>query len=147
MLRVLAWLIGVITRLGAPKRSRLLHRIIRLCERNAEAIVFELAEARAAPPLEARSHRPRSAPAGFRVKRIRGCRFFTHARVRLKREAGFAARVRRLLDVLAEPEACIERCLRLLDIGRKFTRLVAAAPPADPMRADAFTPAAFADSS
>ena len=143
---MLVWLIGVIARLGAPRRSRLLHRVIRLCERNTEAVVFEMAAERA-PPLQQRPHRPRAAPAGFRHKRIKGYRFFNYARVRLKTEAGFAARVRRLIAVLADPEPCIARCLKLLTIGRKQTRLVATAPPADPIRAAAFLPTVFADSS
>ena len=134
ILRVLVWLIGVIARLGAPKRSKLLHRIIRLCERNTEAVVFEAAAERA-PPLQQRPYRPRAAPAGFRVKRIKGYRFFNHARVRLRAEAGFAARVRRLIAVLADPEPCIARCLKLLVIGCKQTRLIATAPPTDRIQA------------
>ncbi len=141
VLRVLAWLMGVITRLGLDRRrarlkrgSRLLHRIIRLCEQNTELGVFEMADA-LAPPLELRTYRPRSAPPGFRVKRIRGWRYLTHARVRLPAGRGFAARVARLLHVLAHPERCVARALRLIVIGRKTTRLVPAAPPADPIRA------------
>ena len=94
ILRVLVWLLGVIARLGAPRRSRLLHRIVRLCERNVEAMVFEMADARIAP-LSLRPTHPRAAPPGFRVKRIRGCRFFSHARVRLPAGAGYS-------DALAE---------------------------------------------
>lgn len=130
MLRMLVWLGGVIARLGAPRRSKLLHRILRLCERNTEIIVFEWADARVPPPRRI-PRRPRGAPRGFRVKRIRGSRYYRHSRVALRRGAGFAARARRLIHVLAEPERCIERCVKLLTSGRKRTRLIAAAPPAD----------------
>jgi len=147
MLRVLVWLIGAIQRLGAPKRSRLLHRIVRLCERNTEAIVFEMAEALAPPPPLPPAHRPRSAPPGFRVKRIRGTHFFNYGRVRLPQSAGFAARVRRLIAVLAAPDRCIRRYLRLLTIGQKYTRLIAVAPVADRLHAPQASAPAFADSS
>lgn len=153
VLRLLAWLMGVITRLGLDRRrsrlkrgSRLLHRLIRLCEHNTEAVVFELADA-LAPPLELRTYRPRSAPPGFRVKRIRGCRYFSHARVRLAAERGVAARVERLLDVLANPERCVARALRLIVVGRKYSRLVPAAPPADPIAASIVAAPCVNDSS
>jgi hypothetical protein len=139
---VLVWLVGVIARLGAPKRSRLLHRIIGLCERNTEAMVFDIAAARAPPP-QRRTRRLRAAPAGFRLKRIKGNRFFNHARVRLRAEAGFAARVRRLIAVLADPEPCVARATRLLLVGCKQTRIIATAPPAEPLRAAGFAPVAI----
>lgn len=145
ILRVLVWLLGVITRLGAPRRSRLLHRIVRLCERNVEAMVFEMADARIAP-LSVRPAHPRPAPRGFRLKRIRGCRFFSRARVRLSAAAGFAARVRHLLAVLARPERCIARVVAMLTRGWKRTSLIATAPVAERLQAQAFA-AAFADSS
>jgi hypothetical protein len=149
ILRLLVWLVGVIARLGAPRRSKLLHRIVRLCERNTEAVVFDMAAARWAPPAFFRraGRRKASAPPGFRVKRIKGYGFFNHARVRLGAEAGFAARVLRLIDVLADPEPCLARALKVIAVGRTRTRLVAAAPPADPMRTPAFAATAFADSS
>ena len=130
MLRVLVWLGGVIARLGAPRRSKLLHCILRLCEHNTEVIVFEWADARM-PSLPHIPRHPRGAPRGFRVKRIRGLRYYRHSRVALRRGAGFAARVRRLIQVLADPERCIARCVKLLTIGRKRWRLIAVAPPAD----------------
>ena len=146
ILRALVWLLGVIARLGAPRRSALLHRIIRMCERNAEAMVFELAEARDVP-FRSGSHQPGGAPSGFRLKRVRGSRFFAYARVRLPREAGFAARVRRLVAVYADPEPCVLRCLRLLAAGRILTRLVVAAPAPAPVHNIAVFAPAIADSS
>ena len=146
ILRALVWLLGVISRLGAPRRSHLLHRVIRLCERNTEAIIFELAEAHAPPPLR-RFHRPRAALSGFRLKRIKGSRYFTHTRARLKAEAGFAARVRHLIAVLADPTPFVARAIKLLVAGLKRTRLVAVAPPAEPMRCALPAAPAYADSS
>lgn len=146
MLRMLVWLGGVIARLGAPRRSKLLHRILRLCERNTEVIVFEWADARVLP-LPHIPHRPRSAPQGFRVKPIRGLRYYRHSRVALRRGAGFAARVRRLIQVLAEPERCIARCVKLLTSGRKRTALIAVAPPPAMLRDAGCVSRAAVDSS
>lgn len=137
---------SVITRLGAPRRSKLLHRIIRLCERNTEAVLFELAE-RSATPGVPEPRRPHSAPRGFRWKRIRGNRVFSHSRARLSRSAGFAARVRRLIQVLADPERCVARCLKALVVGFKCACLVAVAPPAQAVRVLSRPAISLADSS
>ena len=122
----LCWLGAVIARLGAPRRSRTLKRFVRRRERLAEFYVFLLALNRVRP--RARRTRLRAGP-GFR--RVEGDMrlMMKGARIRL-RGAGLGARVRRLIDVLANPEPYIARFAAKLRRGLTRFRLIAAAPAA-----------------
>jgi hypothetical protein len=125
----LGWLLSIILKLGAPKRSRRLRRWIEKLERFVEHTIFLLAVQRLALPQ--RRHRPappRSIPAGFRCALRRPRFLFKLGRIRARRKS-LHQRVLRLISALARPEPYIARFLARL---RRLTTstLVAAAPPA-----------------
>ncbi|MCL4713271.1 MAG: hypothetical protein KJZ75_08120 [Hyphomonadaceae bacterium] len=136
-------LAAAIARLGAPRRSRTLKRIVRRRERLAEFYIFLLALNRVRP--RPRRTRVRAGP-GFRRVEADMRLMVKGARIRL-RNASLRARVLRLIDVLMNPEPYIARFAARLRRGLTRFRLIAAAPAAVALvSAPALAPAA-ADSS
>ena len=133
----LAWLAGVIFSLGAPRKSRRLHRFVKRCERWVECITYLRARLRfgSAPHFH---HAPRAAAApGFRRQGGSKRLFMRSAHIRAPRGASLRARVTRLLEALAHPEPYMARFLKRLAHGLHGARLVVCAPPAHAIGEDA----------
>jgi hypothetical protein len=90
--------------------------------------------------------RPRSAPLGFRHAREK--RVGLPRVLRVRAHASLAARLRHIVDIASYPERTIARLSVRLARYRNSARLIAIAPPARSIRADAPALAlAFSDSS
>lgn len=142
----LAWLTRIALLLGAPRRSKLLTRLVRRCDRTAERLVFLMAFARMGSPPPRRTRRPASAPRGFARSKANLRRFFRHGRLRLH-GGNLTQRLAHITEIMAAPERCIARFMRAMRRGLGRSRFIIAAPPAECARTLA-APAIFtADSS
>lgn len=122
----LAWLAAVIASLGAPRRSRLLKRLLKRLERAAECIIFLHATQRLRRPPRRRAP---EAPCGFRRRRSGLRLFMKSARVRA-RGAGLRQRIDRIIAALENPAPYIARFVKRLRRGLCGFTFVAAAPSA-----------------
>jgi hypothetical protein len=146
-LRLLGWLLAMVMRGGWSGRSKRLRHILSRAERYVECVLCLKAIVLFGPLPKRRPH-PRSAPPGFRRARRRMRLFFRSARIRAGKRAGALARVLALLDALAKPERAVAHFLKQLSRGTRLTGLVAAAPRADALAADAYANAcAISDTS
>ena len=143
----LGWLMGVILRLGAARRSRRLRRFVEICEREVESILFLKAVHRFGPPPRRRGI-PAATPPGFRRKAGSGRMrlFFRNSGV-CARKASLARRLARLAAALAEPEPFIAYFFKRLLNGLRGPSLIPVAPPAAALGFDAPRLLPFADSS
>jgi hypothetical protein len=130
---------------GWRGRGRKVRAVVSWFETLVERILFLEAVLRAGPP-PMRPRAPKFARGGFRRKPRRLRLFFKRSGVRLRR-AGVVRRVLRLFEALARPERVIAYFLRRLLNGLRTSGLVACAPPAVAITADAPLAPAFADSS
>lgn len=137
-------LLWVLLRPGAERRTRL-HRFVQKLERHVECLVFLKATLRMGPPPRRPPH-PGSCAQGFRHRRGRVRHFLKSARIRA-RNATPIARIARLLAALVDGEAYIAHFVRRMTRGLNFGGMVACAPPAIALCADAPRTPAFADSS
>lgn len=142
---LLAWLAGVIARIGAPRKSKTLRRAVARAERFVAMLLFLRAAARVPPP-SARARRPANAAPGFRRTRRDSRLFFRYARIARPR-AGLPARLQRLAAVLAAPARAIARFEMLLARGLRAGALVALAPAPAVWRCAPRPAPAFPDSS
>ncbi|MDZ4691797.1 hypothetical protein [Terricaulis sp.] len=142
----LAWLTRIALLLDAPRRSKRLKRFVRRCERTAERLVFLMAVERMGSPPPRRTRRPASAPRGFTRSRSNLQRFFRHGRLRLH-GGSLTQRLARITDIMAAPDAYIARFMRTMRRGVGRSRLIIAAPRAEPVRALAAPAILAADSS
>jgi hypothetical protein len=127
-LRLLAWLLGALLRIGFTGRRKRLKRVLNHAERAVERILFLHAVARHGP-LKKKPRIPRSTPRGFRSGRTRYRLFFRSVRIR-GRNAGALTRVMALIEALRRPERAIAHFLKRIRKGVRGPRLVIAAPPA-----------------
>ena len=142
-----AWalrLLCVLFRPGAERRARLL-RFVQKLERHVENIIFLKAAMRMGPPPRRPPH-PAPRTPGFRSRRGSVRRFFKSARIRA-RNATMVGRVARLIAALIDNEAYIAHYMRRMTRGLWFGGMVACAPPAILLAADAPRACAFRDSS
>lgn len=145
-LRWLGWLLRVIIALGTSWRSEGLHLALARMEREVESILLCEAMLHHGPPPLRRRH-PRPAPRGFgRTRNHRHALFFKRAGVRA-RGRNALARVLRLFDVLARPQAFIAYFLKRLIKGLRGAALIVAAPTAWALCDGVRPREAFADSS
>lgn len=125
----LAELVG--DRLRGPWKSWLRAQIAH-AERYVDLLIFLMACAHIVTPALRGPERPLSFQAGFRLRATRGSllRRLSHGAFPRSRAEAPSVRVRRMLDVLADPSACVARMIKRL--RRRFVRarLVAIAPPA-----------------
>jgi hypothetical protein len=126
-LRLLAWLLGALLRIGVTGRRRRLNRVLNHAERAVERILFLHAVARTMP-FKKKLRIPRSTPRGFRAGRTRYRLFFKSVRIRA-RSAGALTRAMALIEALRRPERAIAHFLRRIRKGVRGPRLVIAAPP------------------
>jgi hypothetical protein len=126
MIYGLACLAGLLLRLGKPRKTRRLEKLLRHAERQVECTIFMQAlhelglRSRAAPLLTAR--------AGFRKQRSNARLIVKCGRVRLRNASPFE-RCMRLIHALCDQRRFLERAKRRLRHGYVDTRLVACAPP------------------
>jgi hypothetical protein len=145
MIYGLACLVGLLLRLGKPRKTRRLEKLLRHAERQVECTIFMQAlqelglSSRQAPLLAAR--------AGFRKRRSNARLIVKCSRVRLRNASPFE-RCMRLIHAMCDQGKFLQRAKRRLRHGYVDTRLVACTPPARVFitRAPAPTPA-LADSS
>ena len=145
MIYGLACLVGLLLRLGKPRKTRRLEKLLRHAERQVECTIFMQAlqelglRSRAAPMLSAR--------AGFRRQRSNARLIVKCSRVRL-RNASPLDRCMRLIHALCDQRRFLDRAKRRLRHGYVDTRLVACAPPSRVLISCALAPMpALADSS
>ena len=145
MIYGLACLVGLLLRLGQPRKTRRLEKLLRHAERQVECTIFmqalhELGVRSGAAPLL-------SGRAGFRKQRSNARLIVKCSRVRLRNASPFA-RCMRLIHALCDQRRFLERAKRRLRHGYVDTRLVAFAPPARTLISHAAAPTpALADSS
>lgn len=141
----LGWLLAIMLKLGAPRRSRTMRRFVEKLERHVEAVIFLMAMPRLKPRGPA-SRRPLNVSPGFRAIATAHHRLlFKRAGVRARRP-DLQVRVLRLISALANPERHIARIVRRCQRGFCASWLTACAPPALTLAADALRALAFADS-
>jgi hypothetical protein len=122
----LACLVGLLLRLGKPRKTRRLEKLLRHAERQVECTIFMQAlqelgsQSRRAPLLVGR--------AGFRRQRSNARLIVKCSRVRLRNASPFE-RCMRLISALWWERRFVERAKRRLRHGYVDTRLVAVAPP------------------
>jgi hypothetical protein len=145
MIYGLACLVGLLLRLGKPRKTHRLERLLRHAERQVECTIFMQAlqelglQSRYAPRLSAR--------AGFRRQRSNARLIVKCSRVRLRNASPFA-RCMRLIHALCDQRRFLNRAKRRLRHGYVDTRLVACAPPSRSFITRALAPTpALADSS
>ena len=145
MIYGLACLVGLLLRLGKPRKTRRLEKLLRHAERQVECTIFQQAiqemglVSRFAPML---SGRP-----GFRRQRSNARVIVKCSRVRLRNASPFE-RCMRLITAMCDPTKYVARVKRRLRHGYVDTRLVAYAPPARSFITRALAPTpALADSS
>ena len=145
MIYGLACLVGLLLRLGKPRKTRRLEKLLRHAERQVECTIFMQAlhelgvRSRAAPLLSGR--------AGFRKQRSNARLIVKCSRVRLRNASPFA-RCMRLIHALCDQRRFLDRAKRRLRHGYVDTRLVAVAPPSRTLISRAAAPMpALADSS
>lgn len=141
----LAWLTRIALLLGAPRRSKLLTRLVRRCERFAERLVFLMAVQRMGSPPPQRTRRPGATARGFMRSTPNLRRFFRHGRLRL-RVGSLTQRLARITEIMAAPERCIARFMRAMRRGLGRAHFIIAAPRAEPVRALAAPAILAADS-
>lgn len=141
----LGWLLAMVLKLGAPRRSRTLRRLVQKAERYVDSIVFIMAIARLNPRPRRLARHPISAPIGFRRITTSRRLLLKHARIR-DRRLSLHARVLRLLSALAHPERYIARLVRRCRRGICATRVILCAPPAPRFSPQAPSSVAYADS-
>ncbi|MBL8547104.1 MAG: hypothetical protein JNL81_11620 [Hyphomonadaceae bacterium] len=120
------WLLELVLRFGPFSRSRRMRRFVFHLERRVEAFCFVLAW-HCVQPGRAQSVAP--ARPGFRLVRSSIRLFLKGGGVRAK-GADIGMRVRRLLDVLADPDRCVARFCKKIRRGLRKFNLVPTAPPA-----------------
>jgi hypothetical protein len=126
----LGWLLAVILKLGAPRKSRTLRRFVEKLERFVEHTIFLMAVQRLALPRRRRRPTPPcSIAAGFRRAMRRPRSLFKLGRIRARGKS-LHKRVLRLISALANPAPYVERFLRRLRRGPSAFTIIAAAPPA-----------------
>ena len=119
-------LVGLLIRLGQPRKTRRLEKLLRFAERQVECTIFQQAiqemglVSRFAPMLSAR--------AGFRRQRSNARVIVKCSRVRLRNASPFA-RCMRLITAMCDPTKYVARVKRRLGHGYVDTRLIACAPP------------------
>jgi hypothetical protein len=145
MIYGLACLVGLLLRLGKPRKTRRLEKLLRHAERQVECTIFMQAlqelglQSRYAPMLSAR--------AGFRRQCSNARLIVKCSRVRLRNASPFA-RCMRLIHALCDQRRFLDRAKRRLRHGYIDTRLVVIAPPARSLITRALAPMpALADSS
>ena len=141
----LACLVGLLLRLGKPRKTRRLEKLLRHAERQVECTIFQQAihemglVSRTAPMLSDR--------AGFRKQRSNARVIVKCSRVRLRNASPFA-RCMRLIAAMFDPTKYVARVKRRLRHGYVDTRLIAYAPPSRGFITHALAPMpAVADSS
>jgi hypothetical protein len=143
----LVWLLAVILKLGAPRRSRLLRRFVEKLERYVEVVVFLMAVRAIALKRRRPRLMPVNAPPGFRRLYARRRRLlFKHARI-CDRRLSLHQRVFRLIAALANPAPYIARFAARLRRRLRLDAIIPFAPPAHACADLAQPPCAFADSS
>ena len=145
MIYGLACLGGLLLRLGKPRKTRRLEKLLRHAERQVECTIFQQAiqemglVSRFAPMLAAR--------AGFRKQRSNARVIVKCSRVRLRNASPFEPCMR-LIIAMCDPSKYVARVKRRLRHGYVDTRLVACAPPSHTLISHAAAPTpALADSS
>lgn len=142
----LAWLTRIALLLVAPRRSKLLKRFVRRCERSAEHLVFLMAVQRMGSPPPQRTRRPGATTRGFMRSTPNLRRFFRNGRLRL-RVGSLTQRLTRITEIMAAPERFIARFMRAMRRGIGRSRLIITAPPAECARTLAAPAILTADSS